>query len=109
MKDSDEIIERAQAASDKAELHRWDYEERRHFNILHPSKPEAKQREVPEVVTKVTDDALIEQPVDDDVLAKLMPILGEEVGIMHRELEQRIEAIEKHLGLSNIVYKVTNN
>jgi len=105
MKDSNEIIERAHAHLAKREDLRWEHAQRREHNAMYPPNWEAPA--VPEV--KTTDDALIEQSVDDDVLARLMTIVGEEVGIMHRELEERLERIEKHLGISNIVYKVTNN
>jgi hypothetical protein len=113
MTNKEDILQRAQAASDKAESHRWDYEERRHFNILHPPKPETPSCEVSdEVVRRVQEDALIEQPAVDDINAALLSIVqvcGEEVGEMKRELEERISRIEKHLGISDIVYRVHTN
>jgi hypothetical protein len=104
MTNKDEIIKRAQAASDHAESHRWDYELRREHNAMHPPKVE---RAVPSIVHKTQEDALVhEEPTND--LEAVVSLIGDEVGLMWRELEERIKRIEEHVGLGNVVLKANN-
>ena len=106
--DSKDILQRARAKLDKDADLRWEHELRREHNILHPPKLE---REVPEVVRRVHEDGLIELPVDDinAALLSVVDVIGQECGAIKRELEERIARIEKHLGISDVVYKVHTN
>jgi hypothetical protein len=103
----DQIIERAHAHLAKREDLRWEHEKRREHNAMYPPKVE---REVPNVVHKVQEDALLhEESMPQSELECIVELIGDEVGVMWRELESRIKRIEEHVGLGNVVLKANNH
>jgi hypothetical protein len=99
--DSEKIIERAHAKLAKDADLRWEHEQRREHNAMFPPKVE---RAVPSIVHKTQGDALVhEEPTND--LEAVVSLIGDEVGLMWRELEERIKRIEEHVGLGNVVLK----